>query len=335
MNLKVFISSSRNIYFNLATEEYLISQYCKKNEIILYLWQNDKSVVIGRNQSASTECNLTFANENHINIGRRLSGGGAVFHDGGNLNYTFASSNELFSKKTFLSVIIDALNMIGLNASLSGRNDIEIDGKKVSGTAYYEGNYCSYLHGCLMIDVDIEMLEKVLTVDLGKMESKGIKSVRSRILNLREINRDIDIDIIKQNIIKAAEIGIQPDCVLNISADEIKVPDVLVEKYHSDNWVFGKNIPVTFRLSNRFLWGSCELLLHTVGNRIEQAKIFSDSLETDVFGTLLNAIENCELKRTQLLKVLKQVENDQESERRKTMVEDIGMLMLEGLNINE
>ena len=166
-------SDQVNPYKNLAVEEYLLL-HCEPQECILYLWQNQNTVVIGRNQNAWKECKVESLEENGGHLARRLSGGGAVYHDLGNLNFTFLVSKENYSIDRQLEVIVKAVQKLGAKAEKSGRNDILIDGKKFSGNAFYRhGDHC-YHHGTIMVAVDKERLGSYLTVSTAKLQSKGV-----------------------------------------------------------------------------------------------------------------------------------------------------------------
>lgn len=322
------------MYRNLAIEDFLVNQYCKKEEIILFLWQNDNSVVLGRNQSANIECDLEYAHNNHILIGRRLSGGGAVFHDKGNLNYTFVSPNELFSREVFGSIVIQSLRNCGLNAEHTGRNDIVIDGLKVSGMAYYEGKDCSFLHGCLMVDVNVNILEKVLTVPSGKIESKGIKSLRARVRNLNEFKHELNIGLIKKNIIQTARDALteKKDSFPVIDAATLPTPNNLLNKYSSELWIYGRRIPFKICLSKRFIWGKCDFILSVEGETITEVIIYTDALETEIFMTISEVLKGCAFKRKAMLQRLEGIESLKDQ---KSILVDMERMIQEEFNIND
>lgn len=180
-----------------AVEEYLFF-HCQKEECILYLWQNQHTVVIGRNQNAWAEC-LTEKLENEGGyLARRLSGGGAVYHDLGNLNFTFLVNKENYNVDRQLEVIQKAVAKFGVCTEKSGRNDILINGRKFSGNAFYkEGSRC-YHHGTIMLDVKLDEMSKYLTVSKEKLQSKGVNSVKSRVVNIKELVPDITVDRMKE-----------------------------------------------------------------------------------------------------------------------------------------
>jgi len=189
-------------YENLALEEYLLFQ-CLEEECILFLWQNEKTVVIGKNQNAWKECFVSRLEEDGVNLVRRISGGGAVYHDLGNLNFTFITRSNHFEVERQMRVIVNAIRNMGICADCSGRNDVLVDGKKISGNAYCrQGEFC-YHHGTIMIDVDVWKLSRYLNVPEDKLKSKGVDSVRSRVGNLKDFLPEITIREVKDQILNA------------------------------------------------------------------------------------------------------------------------------------
>ena len=196
--LKIYKSTSNDPYFNLATEKHLFDNL-KKGCVILYLWQNDSTIVIGANQNPWAECDCELAKNENIRIARRISGGGAVFHDLGNLNFTFISHTEDYDLIKNLEVIKKAVALAGICAEISGRNDILCQGKKFSGNAFYNSNSKSYHHGTILINTDFDKMTRLLTPSSAKLNAKGVKSVSSRVINLNEINSKLTADTM-QNV---------------------------------------------------------------------------------------------------------------------------------------
>ncbi len=180
------LGSGVDPYANLALEEYLLT-HIPDETVIPYLWQNQNTVVIGKNQNAWKECRFTDLEADQGHLARRLSGGGAVFHDLGNLNFTFLAHKEDYSVPKQLDVILEAVRSLGISAEKTGRNDVTADGRKFSGNAFYSNGVTEYHHGTLMVDVDKEKLSRYLNVSPKKLQSKGVDSVRSRVVNLREL----------------------------------------------------------------------------------------------------------------------------------------------------
>ena len=216
-------------YQNLAVEEYLLL-HCGENECILYLWQNRNTIVIGRNQNAWKECLVSKLEEENGFLVRRLSGGGAVYHDLGNLNFTFLVRKPNYDLNKQLDVILRAVQKLGVHAEKSGRNDILVDGHKFSGNAFYEqGDYC-YHHGTLMVNVNLSELSKYLTVSKEKLQSKGVDSVRARVANLSEYAPNMTMDLLREKLLEAFEE------VYGLKADTLKVEDLdaedIAKNYH-------------------------------------------------------------------------------------------------------
>ena len=200
--LLVCRSRSFDPYENLALEEALLNRV-GEGELILYLWQNERSVVIGRNQNPWKECRTALLAEEGGRLARRLSGGGAVFHDLGNLNFTFLMPAADYDLLRQLTVIERACQSLGIPAARSGRNDLLADGRKFSGSAFYKHAGKAYHHGTLMVDVDLEMVQRYLRPSKAKLAAKGVDSVRSRVVNLREFVPDLTIPRLADALIAA------------------------------------------------------------------------------------------------------------------------------------
>ena len=268
-------------YSNMAVEEHLLFN-CRKDECILYLWQNRHTIVIGRNQNAWRECLVSKLEEDEGHLVRRLSGGGAVYHDLGNLNFTFLVTKENYDLDKQLQVIVQAIDKFGVKAEKSGRNDILIDGKKFSGNAYYETGSQCYHHGTIMINVNISELSKYLTVSRQKLQSKGVESVKSRVANLKEFNLEITVEKLKKKLFEAFEevYGLKADIIKTEDLDRKDIEE-RTKKFESWKFIFGKKIDFEYEISNRFDWGEILLQFKVDAGIIEETGVFSDSLKTD------------------------------------------------------
>ena len=282
LRTKIIRSDSFDPTYNLALEEFLTKNVVE-DDIILYLWQNERTVVIGKNQNYWSEVNAPAAEADCVTVVRRLSGGGAVFHDLGNLNFTFILRKENYDVQRQLSVIIDALGNLGIKAEKTGRNDIEADGRKFSGNAFFKSSAGWYHHGTLMVDVDKEKLGKYLNVSTAKLQSKGVKSVKARVVNLKELREDITIEMLCDELYKAFGriYGCDP---IKISPEEIDWAEVenLQERYSSWEWTKGRKIPFTVQIEKRFAWGNIDLQMNVDGGIIKDAICYSDAMNENI-----------------------------------------------------
>ena len=261
-------------YFNLACEEFLLNSDC--DEDIFMLWRNAPSVIIGRNQNAYAELNLDFIKTNDIAVVRRLTGGGAVFHDLGNVNFTFITSKKddaVLNFELFTRPIIDVLRKLGADAELSGRNDIVIDGHKISGNAQCSHNGKIMHHGTLLFDADISNLVDSLKVDKAKIESKGIKSIRSRVANIKDfIGGDMDVIDFKEYI----ENSIEAEHRILSVEDAEKIHKLADEKYSAWEWNFGQSKQYQYTNKKRFSYGTVEINLNVDAGYITDIRINGD-----------------------------------------------------------
>ncbi len=309
---KTFISTSYDPWYNLALEEYLLDNV-QKGEVYLYLWQNQNTVVIGRNQNPWQECKCKELEDQGGKLARRLSGGGAVYHDLGNLNFTFIMEKKNYNLQKQLDVIIQALKKLGIEAEFSGRNDILVDGKKFSGNAYYYRELVAYHHGTLLVDVDFAKLGKFLQVSKEKIESKGIKSVQARVINLKEINPDITIEEIKQCLIDSF-LELYGGTGERIQLEENEEVTKYQEKYGSWEWRYGQTPKFDLTLNNRFPWGGVEIGLQLRNANIVAANIYSDSLEPDIIEKVAETLTGAKLEVKQLVEKIKAIETISEKE---------------------
>jgi len=285
--LTLINSKGLNPWYNLALEEYLLNNL-KKDEVILYLWQNEHTVVIGRNQNAWKECRCSLLeDEDGGFLARRLSGGGAVFHDIGNLNFTFILNKDNYNIERQLSVILESVKKLGINAEFTGRNDLTVKGKKFSGNAFYFTEEKAYHHGTILFNTDVESLVDYLRVSKEKMKSKGVKSVRSRVVNLKDLKDSLTLNAIKKeleesfkNIYSSNNSSFKKVFIKPSELNELKP---LYEKYSSWDWRYGKTPDFDISFEKRFEWGEVELGITLKNGIIEDLKIYSDSMNTDLF----------------------------------------------------
>ena len=296
--LTIIKTDNTDPYVNLAAEEHL-TMTAAEGEMTVFLWQNAHTVVIGRNQNPWRECNVEAIKRDGVYLARRMSGGGAVYHDMGNLNFTFIAKDGLYDVGRQTDVILKAVRMLGIEAEKNGRNDLTAEGRKFSGHAYYSSNGFNYHHGTIMMDVKADDLSKYLNVSESKLRSKGVASVRSRVTNLRDLLRgpaknagtEELIEMMKDAMVQAAigEYG-AGEPVFNRLPE---IPKELLDKYSSEEWRLGTRIPFEREIVHRFNWGEVQIQLSMKGEYIKECRIYSDALETDLFGRIAGLIEGC------------------------------------------
>lgn len=254
-------SNNYDPHYNLALEEYLFEKAGENDELFM-LWRNRPAVIIGRNQNAAEEVNADYIAENSIDVVRRMTGGGAVYHDFGNINFTFISGTskvEAFDFSMFLNPLIRVCSQMGIRAEFTGRNDVTINGKKISGNSQHIRNTKLLHHGCILLDADLYAAENALNVDADKFRSKSIKSVKSRITNINaEAKTPASImqfmDMLKKEVESERRETLQ---TLTLSkCDLANIEHLKENKYNSWSWNYGSSPQYNKRVRRRFDAGS-------------------------------------------------------------------------------
>ena len=288
-----YVSTSLDPYKNLAIEKYLLDTV-PRDGCTLYLWQNQNTVVIGRNQNPWAECRCDLLKTEGGRLARRLSGGGAVFHDIGNLNFTFLCSAENYDLSRQMQVIQKACALAGIKAELSGRNDLLAGGKKFSGNAFYNSKGKAYHHGTLLVNADLESMQRYLTPPKAKLQAKGVKSVGARVVNLSELAKDLTCEKLCANMLTAFEAvyGYTPTAI-NISDSESI--SQIAEKYASWEYLYGSTIPFTASAEGHFSWGHAKLLLKITEGKISDAQLFTDAMDANLPDVVCPMLVGCRL----------------------------------------
>lgn len=266
---------------NLAIEEYALTTMDVEKDSFFLFYINQPSIIIGRNQNTIEEINTDFVEANGIIPVRRLSGGGAVYHDLGNLNFSFITKDdgESFRNfKKFTQPIVDALKVMGIDAELSGRNDILAEGRKISGNAQFSTKGRMFSHGTLLFNSEMDAVVSALKVRKDKIESKGIKSIRSRVANISEfLDEPMSIEEFKQALLISIFGGADNIEYYELTEQDWENIHKLSEKrYQSWDWNFGKSPKFNLDHSHRFPAGSIDLKLQVSKGKIEEAAIFGD-----------------------------------------------------------
>lgn len=297
-----YTSDCSNPYTNLAREKYLLDTV-DEDTCILYLWQNQNTVVIGKNQNAFAECRAELLEKEGGRLARRLSGGGAVFHDLGNLNFTFLSSASNMDVQRNMRVISKACAIAGIETEISGRNDILADGRKFSGNAFYNSGARSYHHGTILISTDTEKMQKYLTPPKAKLISKGVKSVKSRVLNLRDLVPDLTCEKMKDCLLTAfGEVyGLTPSPYGEIANENIAENE---KKYSSWEYIYGSPLAFDVSASGRCSFGNAELQISSRDGFIKEARLYTDAIDLNVSQKLSSALDGCKFDQESIKSAL-------------------------------
>lgn len=264
-------------FMNLAVEGFLLENLAPYSHA-LYLWQNDNTVVVGRNQNTYAEVNPDFKGY----VTRRLSGGGAVYHDVGNLNFTFVSERSLYSVENNNKIILSALRNLGFNAELSGRNDVTVEGKKISGQAFCLRKDACYHHGTILINSDVERMRSALSPSKLKLQSKGVASVVSRVGNLKDWDPDVNVDKVKVALAEAFK-EFYADCTVDEQVVDLTDSRIVAEaeRISSKDWIWGKNPKAKCSIEKRFDWGIVQADIEIHGDSVTRLDIWTDSMNTE------------------------------------------------------
>lgn len=304
-----------NPYENLGLEESLLYRVGAA-ECILYLWQNEKTVVIGKNQNAWKECRCELLEASGGHLARRLSGGGAVFHDLGNLNFTFLVRKEIFDIARQTEVILEAVKRLGICAERTGRNDITVEGRKFSGNAFFESGEFAYHHGTILMKTDTAEMTKYLTVSQEKLKSKSVDSVKSRVANLTEFVPDLTVSRMRRCLRESFE-EVYGLPAAPYPAERIDRAEVLrrTERMASWEWKYGRKILFTDEAKRRFPWGEITVQAGVEKGRIKDLAVWSDSLDSGFTGRLEEALKGLEWRRAEVFRVLETLECGTELQR--------------------
>ena len=278
--MKYIVNKSHNPAYNIALEAYAFRELLAEDELFI-LWINEPAIIIGKHQNAIEEINKAYTDEHGIHVVRRLSGGGAVYHDLNNLNYTIISNKTqegAFDFKTFSQPVIETLADLGVTATFTGRNDLEIDGKKFCGNAqaYFKGRMMH--HGCLLFDVDMTVLGNALQVSKDKIESKGVKSVRARVTNiLDELPEKITVQEFSDRLLDKMKES-YPDMTEYVLSDEelTEIEKLADNQFATWDWTYGKSPDYTIKRSVRYPAGKITSYVKVEKSMITGLKIYGD-----------------------------------------------------------
>ena len=302
-------------HVNLALEEYALRNFDYDYDYLLF-YINEPSIIIGRNQNTLEEINHEYVKQYGIHVVRRISGGGAVYHDTGNLNFSFITDynkKSLNNFEKFTAPIVRVLNTIGIDAELSGRNDLQVDGRKISGNAQFSSVDRMFSHGTLLFDSDLEEVTNALDVKMSKIESKGHKSVRSRVANISEfMDKPMDTQRFREKLLEGLYEDKDDFETYHLTEAEWKeVHELKEEKYGQWDWNFGKSPKFNIQRTRRFEAGEIDLRLDVEDGYIDNLKIYGDFFGKEPVEQLEDYLEGNRYDREDIKNLIEPINIEQ------------------------
>ena len=298
---------------NLAIEEYVLRTMDIEEDSFLLFYINEPSIIIGKNQNTIEEIDTDFVEANDIKVVRRLSGGGAVYHDLGNLNYSFITKDdgESFRNfKKFTEPVVQALAKLGVKAELIGRNDLLVEGRKISGNAQFSTQGRMFSHGTLMFDTEIDTVVSALKVRKDKIESKGIKSIRSRVANISEfLEEPMEIEQLRLEVLKSIFDGEENIKYKELTEEDwANIHELSKERYANWDWNYGKSPKFNMQHSHRFPVGSIDVRLQVNKGIIEDVVIFGDFFGVGEIEVIQEKLRGVQYNKQAILEALAEID---------------------------
>ncbi|MDY4973672.1 MAG: lipoate--protein ligase [Eubacteriales bacterium] len=308
MSNYIYSAPTGDGWLNLARDGYFLENN-KKDDVILYFYVNKNAVIIGRNQNAWKECSIANMDADGVQLVRRHSGGGAVFHDNGNLNFSFITDEKHYDLNRQMRVILNAVSKLGLKAELSGRNDITVDGKKFSGNAFSLAKGNRSHHGTILVNADLTKLSNYLCVSKEKMRSKGIDSVRARVCNICELSSGLTVEAMRRLVIESfiEEYGAASEYVFDGTA--LAEVEERRERLASWEWRFGKTPQFDFETDKRFSFGDTQIYFNSRNGVIRETKVYSDCLDTELTTEIENALTGVHFRKEEIKAALSKMKD--------------------------
>ena len=308
MSNYIYSAPTGDGWLNLARDGYFLENN-KKGDVILYFYVNKNAVIIGRNQNAWKECSIANMDADGVQLVRRHSCGGAVFHDNGNLNFSFITDEKHYDLNRQMRVILNAVSKLGLKAELSGRNDITVDGKKFSGNAFSLAKGNRSHHVTILVNADLTKLSNYLCVSKEKMRSKGIDSVRARVCNICELSSGLTVEAMRRLVIESfiEEYGAASEYVFDGTA--LAEVEERRERLASWEWRFGKTPQFDFETDKRFSFGDTQIYFNSRNGVIRETKVYSDCLDTELTTEIENALTGVHFRKEEIKAALSKMKD--------------------------
>ena len=314
MKLRILKSAVTNPWFNLATEDWIFNTLDPESHT-LFLWRNSETVVIGRSQNPWVECKIDKMEADDVFLARRQSGGGAVFHDLGNTNFTFLSPKADYDQDANFTIIVNALKKLGIDATLSGRNDMQVGDRKISGSAFKHAADRSFHHGTLLVNANMQKLGDYLNPHPLKLKAKGIKSVRARVANLVEFNDAVNHETLSEAIIEAfCEYYGETAPVEQLDEASLAKQPALNAYYQQMadwDWRFGKTPEFSHHIETRFEWGIMDVHMDVKQAVISEVVIFSDALNVELIDLLKETLTGVKYNKKEIQDALAELAKTQ------------------------
>lgn len=318
MKTRLVTATDYDPWLNMAVEEYLFN-HLSADEMVMFLWQVQDTVMIGKHQNPFKECRCEQLEAEGCRLARRLSGGGTVFQDLGTVMFSFIAGKGTYDLNKQLQTVLQAVNHFGINAEFSGRNDLTVQGKKFSGNAFYFRGGSSLHHGTLLIDSDLGKLARYLTVSKEKIASKGVDSVQSRVVNLAGINNSITVKAIIESLQTnfSALYGGKVEIFDLPRAAEI---EQLYQKHSSWEWRYGNTPKFDIAFDNRFPWGDIDIRLRIKDGFIADPVVYSDAMDCDLAEIIAAALQHIPFSKET---IIGRIKNCTTAPEKQAFIEDI------------
>ena len=304
-----YVSPFRDGWMNLAADEWFLD-HLGPEDMILYFYINENAVIIGKNQNPWKECDLAAMDRDGVQLVRRISGGGAVYHDAGNLNFSFMAGENRYDVEKQLGVILEAVRSFGIPCDFSGRNDLLADGRKFSGNAFCKrGQICQH-HGTLLLNANLSKLQNYLRPDPRKLQAKGVSSVRSRVCNLQEFTPAVTTEAMLTAIRTAFVKTYGEVTDFQPTPEDLAGMMLYREKQASWDWRLGKTPGFDLELDTRFPWGGVQLLLTAKNSVITEVSVFSDAMDPELPEEAKTRLTGCRFSSGDMANALMESEKE-------------------------
>ena len=299
----LYISTSGDGWTNLGTDEWFL-EHIAPDEMALYFYINDNAVILGRNQNPWAECDLAAMERDHVQLVRRITGGGAVYHDRGNLNFSFIAGQGRYDQDRQLRLILGVVRALGIPCEATGRNDLTVHGRKFSGNAFCKRVKARQHHGTLLVASDLDRLQNYLHADPRKLHARGVQSMRARVCNLSDFLPGLRVEALLEALQTA--FGREYGAYEVLQTEALPWADIrpYIEKHASWDWRLGETPKFDLEVEERFPWGNVQLLFTLRHTQVEDVRVFTDALDTGLAEGIRARLLGCRFRAEALAQAL-------------------------------